>query len=178
MSPVIAMLAKHIPVPQHPIDTAVSPIRFQLPDDYLEFGSVFGSGTLSVGVYEWDIFSPYRQNYAQFVEQFSRIWMDVREALEMHHLPLGLHPEPGGMIPFGVDANGVWLALKPSLEGEGWKTVILYSYEDDEYMVYDAGFAEFLTGLVTRVLQYDFYPEVWDPSSDISYSPGIQHTIP
>ncbi len=82
-------LLKILPVPESPIDTAESclkkitkSLKVQFPTDFLEFGRVYGSGTISVESYSWEIYSPFREKFPDYVKQFFKRQDAYRQAAD------------------------------------------------------------------------------------------------
>lgn len=155
-----------MPPPAEPID--VDPAMLQrnlislkltsgLPEDYLRYSMLYGSGVVEFydthpdwRTYGWDICSPARLSYPVNVASFFDVNNQYREAMETFYIPLGLYPEPGGLLPFGVDGGGTWLTWKTDGTPDKWNVVIIYSYDDDEYSMLDMNFTEFLYHLLKR----------------------------
>jgi hypothetical protein len=171
-----------LPPPAAPIDVDEATLRrnvrslnTELPTDFLEYSKLYGSGRICVGPYKWEIWSPARASYPAIVADFSRIWGDVREALETSTVPLGLFPEPGGLLPFG-NRSDVWFTWKTLGEPDKWKVVVMWSYEEDAYQLFEMGFSEFLVNLLTRRITAAGFTTEWEPadlsfSQDVFYSP-------
>jgi hypothetical protein len=171
-------LRKLLPVPESPIDTDesvlaqnVEVLNVQFPEDYLSYGRVYGSGTISVRSYSWEIYSPFRTSYPQFVNDFVEAQSVYREAMDNFHVPLGLFPEPGGLLPFG-HRDEKYFTWKTDGQPDDWKVVEIWLYEDDGYQEFDMGFTEFLISVLKRTIQIPGFKSDWK-KTDISFTPEV-----
>ncbi len=146
-------------------------LKTAFPDDFVRYSSLYGSGTIRVGPYSWEIWSAARPNYQSIVSNFSQIHSDLRDALETHAVPLGLFPEAGGLIPFGVRSD-VWFTWKTVGSPNEWKVVVLWSYETDSYQLLDMAFSEFLYKLLTRQISVAGFHSEWDVA-DITFTQDV-----
>lgn len=146
-------------------------LKVTFPSDYVQYCVRYGSGSIDVGVYAWEVWSAARPTYPGIVARFSQIWGELRGALETADVPLGLYPEPGGLLPFGKTSD-VWFAWKTVGDPEDWKVVVMWSYEHDSYQVFDMGFSEFLVNLLNRRITAAGFASEWAPA-DISFSQDV-----
>jgi len=164
----VAEIQKIMPPPANPID--VDPAVLQrnleslkltsgLPEDYLRYAMIYGSGCPQlhdndpeIGPRTWDMWSPARPTYPEIIARFYDAKNQFREAMETFDIPLGLYPEPGGLLPFGEDHSGFSFTWKTDGNPEEWKVVFIYAYDYDEYEIFDMGFSEFLFQLLTQQL--------------------------
>ena len=150
MHPAVAELRRLVPPPAHPDGadgdwTACErELQLRLPEDYKEFISAYGSGTLCRSL---EILSPFdspqrwRTTVRGWWENWARIydcWGDFPRAL-----PYPRYPAVPGLLPWGTycDAN-VW-SWYPAGEPHEWRLV--YDERHQEFIeVPGLGFAEFL----------------------------------
>jgi hypothetical protein len=171
-----------VPVPASPIDVDEPVLRkneaalnTRFPEDFVAYARVYGSGSVVAGPYSWEIWSPFRTAYPRIVENFAWIWGEVRDALETHEVPLGLFPEPGGLLPFGVRSD-VWFTWRTRGQPDDWNVVVMWSYEDDSFEVFEMGFAEFLFRLVTKRIDVAGFQSPWD-EKEISFEPKVYYNV-
>ena len=174
----LAQLQELLPPPTSPRDSDdlalhqnEQTIGSSFPSDFLRYSTLYGSGRICVGPYSWEIWSGARTTYPAIVADFSRIWGELRDAIETTHVPLGLFPEPGGLLPFG-NRSDVWFTWKTVGQPDEWKIVVMWSYEEDSYQIFDMGFAEFLVTLLTRRITAAGFLSEWE-QSDISFSQDV-----
>jgi len=185
----VAEIQKIMPPPANPID--VDPAVLQrnleslkltsgLPEDYLRYATLYGSGSPRIhydepglGPHSWDFWSPARPTYPEIVADFFDTKNQYREAMETFDIPLGLYPEPGGLLPFGVDNSGVWFTWKTIGIPKGWNVVVIYAYDYDEYEEFDMGFSEFLFQWLTKRLPERHWNTAEWKVTGISFSQNI-----
>lgn len=146
-------------------------IKLSFPDDFLLYSSLYGSGAIYVGPYSWEIWSAARPSYPSAVAKFSQMHSELRDALETHTVPLGLFPEAGGLLPFGIrsDVTFTWKTVGQPNE---WKVVVLWSYDEDSYQIFDMTFSEFLFKLLTRQISVAGFHTEWS-MTDIAFTQEI-----
>jgi hypothetical protein len=172
-------LRKILPVPVSPIDAdeSVLPknmktLGVHFPNNYLEYGRIYGSGTISVKVYAWEIYSPFRPTYPKFVSRFFKRQDAYRKACETTNVALGLFPERGGLLPFG-HRDDVYFCWKTEGDPEAWIVVVLWEYQKGGYEVFEMSFAEFLVNLLTRKIRVAGFKSRWNPKTDITFVPEV-----
>src|SRR5262245_4197011 len=175
----IENLRKILPIPESPIDTDESvlkkiakALKVHFPNDYLEFGRTYGSGTISVGVYEWEIYSPFRLTYPDFVRHFFKRQDAFRRAAETTGLPLGLFPEAGGLLPFG-HRDDVYFCWKTDGDPNTWPVHVIWEYKEGGYQTFQLHFSEFLVALLTRKVTVAGFKSIWKPKKDITFQPEV-----
>lgn len=149
----------------------IESLRISFPDDFLQYSLLYGSGTIRVGPYSWEIWSAARPSYPSTVANFSQIQSELRDALETHAVPLDLFPEAGGLLPFGIRSD-VWFTWKTAGHPNEWKVVVLWSYEPDSYQIFDMPFSEFLFKLLTRQISVAGFHTEWNVA-DISFTQDV-----
>lgn len=174
----LKQLAMIMPPPEAPIDVDTSILSMNIqeigtnfPDDYLQYSMQYGSGEICVDPYSWEIWSPGRESYPATVKRFHELFAELRDALEASDLPLGLYPENGGLLPFGVRSD-VWFTWKTVGAPDTWKVVVMWSYEPDSYQVYDMGFTEFIYKMSTRKISVAGFHSWWEVSN-ITFSQSV-----
>jgi hypothetical protein len=169
-----------VPVPASPIDVgdvvmkkSMKTLKVGLPQDYLAYARIYGSGTVSCRVYSWEIFSPGRPSFPKFVSEFHDDQGVYRKAMDtFDEVDLGLFPEPGGLLPFG-ERDDLYFTWKTDSAPDRWKVVVIWRYEKGGFQWFKMGFTEFLIKLLTRKITVDGFKSKWDPKSDISFRPVV-----
>ena len=149
-------------------------LRIKFPDDYLEFGRVYGSGTILAG-YSWEVWSPFRLTYPLIVMEFSRICNIFREAMEISDVPFGIFPEVGGVLPFANTSDGGWVCWRTQGDPNEWDVVDLQQYENGAYEILNLGFSEYFFAVLTRniVLKRHANGDTWDPQKDLIFKQRV-----
>jgi len=88
------------------------------------------------------------------------------------HLPLGLFPEPGGLLPFG-HRDDKYFTWKTDGDPDRWRVVVIWRYDEEGYQEFNMGFLEFLVGFLTLEIHLPGFQLSWDPSTDLSFEPVI-----
>lgn len=88
-------LKRLLPIPSSPFDVVKSDMTAnqtvlgaQFPDDYIAYSLTYGSGTISVGTYSWDVWSACCPSFPAIAEDFFQQNAVLREALETFDLPV------------------------------------------------------------------------------------------
>jgi HEAT repeat protein len=126
----LGALLRLMPAPAEPFDPGEPglwpdverQIGLRLPTDYKAFIGTYGSGRVGEFLNIADPFSdnPYIRDLPQETLQAYR---DIRK---WEHIPFPIHPEPGGLVPWGDTDNGdvmFWVADPPD-EPDRWSIAI------------------------------------------------------
>lgn len=104
----ITELVKVLPPPSELLDTdevilrrLENCTRTQFPADFIEFGKVYGSGTIK-SAYRWEVLSPFRPSYPLFILNFARNQDLFRDTMEIGDEPFRIFPQVGGLLPFAA----------------------------------------------------------------------------
>src|SRR5579871_2413771 len=141
-------LIKILKPPSTPLDRDESALaraervlRLKFPSDFLEFGRIYGSGTIKTA-YSWEVWSPFRPTYPLIVLEFARIWNIFRDSMEVHDVPFGIFPEVGGILPFAKSADGDWVCWRTIGDPDDWDVVDFGQYQADGYELLNMGFSQ------------------------------------
>jgi hypothetical protein len=172
-------LRRLLPAPHSPIDTDESflarntrALGIRFPKDFIAYGKRYGSGTISVKAYSWEIYSPFRPSYPKFVKHFFARQDAYRKACETTDLSLGLFPEPGGLLPFG-HRDDVYFTWKTEGESDHWTVTVLWVYNQGGFQAFDMGFSQFLVQLLTRRIRVAGFKSKWSPKTDITFESEV-----
>src|SRR5687767_3084452 len=113
-------LVRSMPPPREPRD-AGDPDRWpqielrlgrRLPSDYKAFIATYGSGRVGEFI---NVANPFSDNphVRDLPDEMLKIYRDIRK---FEHIPFPIHPEPGGLIPWGDTDKGdvlFWVADPP-----------------------------------------------------------------
>jgi hypothetical protein len=180
---VVAELVKILPPPAAPIDSDESALqrneqalRIKFPHDFLEFGRIYGSGTIRCA-YSWEVWSPFRKTYPLIVLEFARICNIFKAAMEVNDVPFGIFPEEGGVLPFAMSPGGDWVCWQTGGDPDDWHVVDLYQYEDGSYEKLELGFSEYFVSVLTRkvTLRRHQDGDNWDPSKDLQFTQDVNY---
>jgi hypothetical protein len=75
----------------------------------------------------------------------------------IRHVPYPLFPEPGGLLPFGIDDNGDGLYWLTTGEPDQWSIVVNES-RAPEYEQFDMSVTEFLQEVLSRKTICEIFP--------------------
>jgi hypothetical protein len=160
----LSSLTRVLPPPSNPFEIpsldAWEPIENQigrLPADYKAFVQQFGSGTIDRFLWIWNPFSKSEHgNLLTAKEPTLSALRELRESGE--ECPYPLHPEPGGLLPFGKSDNGDVLYWLTARVPEQWP-VVVNAARDPAYEKFECDMTDFLAGILTRRLRCAIFPE-------------------
>jgi hypothetical protein len=139
----IDALVSLVPPPESPVDATAdwpkieAALGVHLPGDYRELVTRYGTGEFC------DLVHPLTAN---------ELVTDGLDALEVERElategPYPLHPDPGGLLPWGRTSNGHLLCWRT----DDW-TVVVYAPRDMEYTPYETTATGFLHGWLSGAL--------------------------
>jgi hypothetical protein len=152
-----------LPLPQSPVEVpttetwnATEMQLGRLPEDYKSFVDRFGTG--SVSGFLW-ILNPGSQNrHLNLLREKEPILSALRELRESGELcPYPLHPEPGGLLPFGKSDNGDALYWLTTGEPERWP-IVVNAARDPAYERFECDMTDFLAGILTQRIRCSIFP--------------------
>jgi hypothetical protein len=177
----VAELAKILPPPNAPLDRDESFLRrlenctrIQFPADFIEFGKLYGSGTIK-SAYSWEVLSPFRPSYPLYILNFARNQELYRDSMEVGNEPFRVFPQVGGLLPFAQSSGGDYVCWETIGEPDDWGVVDFYSFDDGQFERLDMGFSEYFYKVLTReiVLNRHRDGDSWDPQTDLKFMPVI-----
>lgn len=169
-----------IPIPDNPIDidedslqTTQSKLGIEFPADFLDYVRIYGSGTIVIGdVYDIEIYSPARKSFQDFVTKFADRQDRYRKATGNEGLPLGLYPEPGGLLPFG-HRDDIYFSWKTLGTSDNWPIVVIWQYEPGGFQEFSLGFCTFLIELLTGNIRITPFRSVWNEQAEIQFETEV-----
>jgi len=152
------------------IESAVEIIG-RLPTDYLRFVQSYGPGVIDDFLY---VFIPQAANDNLRLEsQYERQTSALRSLREHGvHIPFAIHPEPGGILPWGVTDNGDVCFWKTQGEDPDRWEVAVADGRMSYWFEYPGTMSELLLGVLTRVVYCDIFPDDW-PADQHSFVPAV-----
>jgi hypothetical protein len=157
-------------VPTADIWRAVENQLGKLPADYKAFVERFGTGTINSFIY---ILNPASRNpYLNLAREVDQILGSLRELRKSGEpSPYPLHPEPGGLLPFGKTDNGDALFWLTRDEPDKWP-VVVNAARDPAYEKFERNATDFLEGILTRQIRCSIFHESF-PGSSSAFIPLI-----
>lgn len=147
-------LKKLVRPPKNPVNTGTpkfwadyeKKIGTALPSDYKQFIDTYGSGDFAQF---YSIFNPFESEAV--LSQMDEIKQDYREGHDDNEerYPFPVFPEPGGILPWGVDTNGndyFWLTKGGP---DDW-TVLAHEVRGDGAIEHPCGMTEFLLKVLKK----------------------------
>lgn len=203
-------LTNILPIHNLPIDvcdtalaTNLEQLGVELPEDYLAFSKLYGSGTIVIEndagevIQSWEIFSAFRPTLPRIVSFFQKRFEAKRDPKS--RIPqIELFPKPGGLLPFGgrnsdyiIQETILGLPRTSRIEGrdsifftwqttgkpDDWKVVVFWDW--DRGLENDKGHQKFELGF------YDFLVQLltrriklkgskaWTPEDVIRFIPRV-----
>ncbi len=140
----IDALVALVPPPAVPVDAEAdwpsveAVLGVSLPADYKELITRYGSGEFC------DLVHPLT---ADGLLSRGLDALEIERELADEDAPYPLHPEPGGLLPWGTTSNGHLLCWRT----DDW-TVVVYAPRDGDYEAYPTSVTGFLHGWLTGAL--------------------------
>jgi hypothetical protein len=171
----IAELTALVPPPKEPKDAGPeaqwseiqNSLGTQLPDDYRDFGRIYGSGDFktpsSIAVYVCNPFAPW---FLQFVQQECA---DHRNLKEDGYVPYDFYPLSPGLLPCGGDDNGNRLYLLTQGQPNEWPVVVVSRAAD-----VCERFELPLTTFLAKAFKREIVPKIWDAEEFFSEVPAFR----
>jgi hypothetical protein len=128
----------------------------RLPSDYKSFINGFGTG--SINGFLW-ILNPISNNrHLNLLREMDPMLGALRELRDSGEpCPYPIHPEPGGLLPFGKTDNGDVLYWLTTDEPERW-TIVVNAALDPTFEKFDTNMTEFLAAVLSRRIQCSIFP--------------------
>ncbi|MDP8099278.1 SMI1/KNR4 family protein [Pasteurella atlantica] len=159
-------LIKILPIPNNPVENIKMDININLPNDYIEFISIYGSGQIDFFL---SIF-----NYASKNDFTPRdLILDDLQSIKIEqpdYCNFNVYPEKNGLYPFGQTDNGDYLLWKTAGNINDW-TVSIIECRSLEAQHTPYNFVDFLYLLLSKEVRYDAFPEDF-PSEKIEFQPA------
>jgi hypothetical protein len=147
-------------------------LGLRLPADYRELIAAYGSGTFDEFLL---VLSPFAAKPGLRLEDYGATMLttlrDFR-ASASEDLPYPLHPDPGGLLPWGYTANGdwgYWIADPPS-EPDRWRIVINGSRSPD-WWEHSGPLTALLADVLSAAVRVPFFPADF-PSPEPRFVPA------
>jgi len=166
-------LTRVLPPPASPVDpgkreewpSIEAAVELSLPPDYKDFVNRYGSG----GIDDWIfIFNPFStREYGNLRNEIAGCLGALRQLRDEFHeeIPYPIHPEPGGLVPWGCTSNGdvlYWVTRGPPSD---W-TVCINEGRGPEWEEYPYSMVGFLVKLLTGEITVRIFPD------DVRLGPG------
>jgi hypothetical protein len=140
----------------------------RLPADYKALLGRFGTG--SVDRFLWVLNPASVNRHLNLLQQKEPILSALRELRDSGEpSPYPIHPEAGGLLPFGKTDNGDALFWQTVGEPDKWP-VVVNAARDPAYEQFECDMTDFLAGVLTRRLRCSVFPEDF-PSARPLFTP-------
>lgn len=162
----IADLVRLVAPPASPIDNtgdwegAEREVGLSFPADYRDLVSTFGVGTFGDFI---SVLSPFSTNWRRNIVERGGRWLEGQRELRdkwPEQFPVGLFPEPGGALPWGVTDNGdtcCWL-VDVRADPSTWRLAIAES-RGPSWHQHRGPIVEFLVDVLAGRNLPDFFPD-------------------
>jgi hypothetical protein len=176
---VLERLQELMPPPRSPVEsgtpaswaTAEAVLRTGLPRDYKEFIEAYGSGSIDqfVTVLNANSSTPDLQ-LDQYGQKMLAVTRNLREA-GVVEIPFPIYPEPGGLLPWGVTANGDWgyWLTDPLDSPDAWPVVVSVDRGPDWFR-HSGPLVRFLLEVLDGSALVPFFPDDF-PSAQPEFVP-------
>tara|TARA_R110002167_G_scaffold341506_1_gene549911 strand:- start:4746 stop:5288 length:543 start_codon:yes stop_codon:yes gene_type:complete len=130
-------------------------IDFQFPEDFLEYGKLYGTGKILISGYGLKIANPLDPKYSHWVKDTGQDVINiVGDPPELRDYTF--YPEPRGLVPFAEEMSGELFFLQRFRTAV--KVVSMPLGEPGRATVYPCSFTEFLVKLITQKLDPPYFP--------------------
>ena len=149
--------------------TAIENQIGKLPTDYKHFLERFGSGTIDN--FLW-ILNPFSRNkYGNLLTVMEPVLSALKELRDSgEDSPYPLHPESGGLLPFGKTDNGDALFWQTVGEPDRWP-IVVNAARDPTYEKFESDMTDFLAGILSRHVRCSIFPDDF-PSQRPVFTPS------
>jgi len=140
-----------------------------LPDDYVSFINLYGSGMIGGRL---TVFNPFSKNpnislIRQFFANLSAL-SSVKEDFP-ESCPYPLLFEPGGLLPWGISIDGdVYCWQTEGIISGRWRVVVIGRHSDPEE--YNMPMTKFLAHCVSGKIESNTIPIEW-AEQDVTFTP-------
>ena len=168
-----------IPPPRSPVEpgapaswaAAEAALKTGLPADYKEFIDTYGTGSIDDFV---TVMNPHSSiphfRLVDYGETMLRATRDLRNG-GIVEIPFAIYPEPGGILPWGVTANGDWCYWCTDPQGgpDTWEVVVGVD-RGPQWFRHGGPLTVFLTEILDGTTRVPFFPDDF-PSTSPAFVP-------
>ena len=166
----LAALIALLPPPAEPRETgdraawaAVErEIGLRLPSDFKALIATYGSGSIDEFL---TVHAPFSDNpNVRFLDEARSNLKIYREIRTFEHIPHPIHPEPGGILPWGSTSNGdvlFWVTDPPDVP-DRWPTAI-NGVRSPDWLAHPGPIPRFLFEWLSGAIEIPFFPDPPDP---------------
>jgi hypothetical protein len=168
-----------MPPPRYPIEpgspaswvAAEIELKTILPSDYKAFIDAYGTGSIDEFV---TVLNAHSTTSHFRLRDYGQTMLDVTRELRSGgtvNVPFPIYPEPGGLLPWGVTANGdwgYWITGQPD-QSDQWEVVISVDRGPDWFR-HRGPLTRFLVEILDRTTIVPFFPNDF-PSAEPTFIP-------
>lgn len=129
------------------------------PSDYKAFAETYPALYIDEFI---TIFHPGMSDDTLNIVTASGEYLDaIRELSDVApgSVPYPVHPEPGGIYPWGVTSNGDWLFWRTTGDPDSWP--IVGTDGGAEWVEFDGTMTEFLVATLSRTTRFELFPDAY-----------------
>ena len=167
----LEVLARLMPAPAPPRDAGHPSgwpdverhVGLRLPSDYKAFIATYGSGTIGDFV---NISNPFSDSpWIRLADAAEQQLEGYREIRTWQHVPFPIHPEPGGIFPWGSTSNGdvLFWVTDPSGDPDRW-AIAISEVRGDGWFRHAGPLVRFLHEWMTGATVVPFLSDTLDPT--------------
>ena len=131
-------------------DKLVEAIDFPFPNEFREYGRLYGTGEIAAGGYGLLIGNPLDPKFPKWVQEQSQAMRTRGDGPDRR--PRRFYPEPNGIVPFASDWSGGLAFL--TRDGK----VASCPGDPNELISYQHGFVDFLVAMFSADLSPEWFP--------------------
>lgn len=136
-----------------------SELGVTLPEELRQFSTAYGLGTfrgaettaLSIGC-------PGYRGYVGDIKAECQRLRDIRGAARNEDHPFDVFPDPGGLLPLGLDECDVWLCWATTSAPESWPIVVRWTWGAQGMRTFHRPLSDLLLALFERKVELPCWP--------------------
>jgi len=176
---VLERLLELMPPPRSPVESGTpvswaateAALRTSLPRDYKQFIEAYGSGSVDEFV---TVLNPNSSTPDLQLDQYGERMLAVTRNLRsggVVEIPFPIYPEPGGLLPWGVTANGDWgyWLTDPPDAPDAW-TIVVSVDRGPDWFRHPGPLVRFLADILDGSTRVPFFPDDF-PSAQPTFVP-------
>jgi hypothetical protein len=179
MNEAFEKLCKAVPPPSAPVDSGAmedfaaleASMNINLPDDYKRLVCNYGSGSWKE--FLW-VLNPFASNRNLNLGEQAQRQLDAERTIKKsspRDMPFALHPEPGGLFPWGLTDNGDRLFWLTEGNPNSWPTIV-YESRGPEFDRHEINCCTFLRTWISGELQVKVFPDDFEYGFDGAFTPA------
>jgi hypothetical protein len=158
----LAVLSELVPPPTRPLraaesgnwDTLLAAVGFGFPEEFREYGQLYGTGEIEAGGYVLQVANPLDPAYPGWVLRQAEVMRTRGD--QPPRRTTRFYPEDGGAVPFASDLSGELVFFQP--RGRAIRVATCPTGDPNDLVEYRHGFIGFLVAVFAGRLEPEYFP--------------------